>query len=77
MQVVESIVKNCSEYLHTQVVESGVLLEMVKIGKKKVTTPHFCLDTRVHRCGSGCLTAVCCSASHRAGTSKSGTTAWG
>lgn len=37
MQVVESLVKNCGEYLHTQVIESSTLLEMVKIGKKKVT----------------------------------------
>ena len=55
VQVVESVVKNCGEYLHTQVVESSILLEMVKIGKKKVT-PHS--SNRVP--DSGCLTAVLC-----------------
>ncbi len=41
MQVLETLVKNCGDNVHQQVQDRGVLQEMVKIVKKKVSTSNF------------------------------------
>ncbi len=41
MQVLETLVKNCGDNVHQQVQDRGVLQEMVKIVKKKVSPSNF------------------------------------
>lgn len=36
LQLVETMVKNCGDYVHFQITERAILQEMIKIVKKKV-----------------------------------------
>jgi hypothetical protein len=40
LTLLETLVKNCGDYLHHQVAEKNILGEMVKIVKKKVALVH-------------------------------------
>jgi hypothetical protein len=37
LQLLETLMKNCGDHVHSQVVERDILQEMIKIVKKKVT----------------------------------------
>lgn len=37
LQLLETMVKNCGDYVHFQIVEKNILQEMVKIVKKKAS----------------------------------------
>lgn len=41
MQLLETMVKNCGDYVHFQIAEKNILQEMIKIVKKKVGLCHI------------------------------------
>ena len=41
LQLLETLIKNCGDHVHFQVVERNILEEMMKIVKKKVTFLNF------------------------------------
>jgi hypothetical protein len=41
LQLLETLIKNCGDHVHFQVVERNILEEMIKIVKKKVTFLNF------------------------------------